>query len=248
MLLNHKVVNLKNDDDWFLIETTTSNGSKTFQKKFDYVVSTMPLDTLVAYLSPPKHVLNAINQLEFRNTILCFVEIDESNIFEDQWLYLHSDKVLSGRVTNFNNWDNFEYDSSILCFEYWCSQKDEIWLMSDDKAISIVQKDLDNLGFKKPLTIKYFKKINIPKSYPIYAKGYKEHLNILYDFISNIKNLEIIGRYGSFKYNNQDHSILMGLLAARKLMGETGLNILNVNEGDEYHEGFDIPDEYESAD
>ncbi len=248
LLLNHKVVNLRNEGDGFLIETTTSNVGKPFHQKFDHVVSTMPLDTLVGYLCPPKHVLNSLKELKFRNTILCFVELEDGNIFDDQWLYLHSDQVLSGRVTNFNNWDNVEYDTSILCFEYWCNQEDEIWSMSDDRAVSIVQKDLENLGFKKTLTIKQFKKINIPRSYPIYAKGYKEHLSVVYDFINNIEKLEVIGRYGSFKYNNQDHSILMGLLAAKKLMGETDINILDVNEGDEYHEGFDIPDEYDSAD
>jgi hypothetical protein len=32
------------------------------------------------------------------------------------------------------------------------------------------------------------------------------------------KNLTPIGRYGAFKYNNQDHSILMGQLAAENIL------------------------------
>ena len=31
--------------------------------------------------------------------------------------------------------------------------------------------------------------------------------------------MSVIGRYGAFKYNNQDHSILMGLLAAENICG-----------------------------
>ena len=42
----------------------------------------------------------------------------------------------------------------------------------------------------------------------------------------------MIGRYGSFKYNNQDHSILMGLLAAENILHDAG--------HDTYQEGWKI--------
>ena len=37
-------------------------------------------------------------------------------------------------------------------------------------------------------------------------------------YLNTIKNLHVIGRYGAFKYNNQDHSILMGKLAAENIL------------------------------
>jgi protoporphyrinogen oxidase len=248
LLLNYNVSNLEKKDTGFEIQASSPNNKKKFKETFDYVVSTMPIDNLVKFLSPQKTILDALSELKFRNTILCFAEISDAQIFDDQWLYLHSEQVKSGRVTNFNNWDDCEYETTILCFEYWCNEDDEVWSFSSDDAITMVTSDLKNLGFEKDLEVINFKKINIPKSYPIYAAGYKEQLKVVYDFLNNFENLEVIGRYGSFKYNNQDHSILMGLLAARKLMGETELDILNVNEGDDYHEGYDIPNEYDSAD
>jgi hypothetical protein len=36
--------------------------------------------------------------------------------------------------------------------------------------------------------------------------------------LNTISGLQVIGRYGAFKYNNQDHSILMGCLAAENLL------------------------------
>ena len=39
-----------------------------------------------------------------------------------------------------------------------------------------------------------------------------KNLKPLEEHLDNIQNLSVIGRYGSFKYNNQDHSILMGIL------------------------------------
>ena len=38
-----------------------------------------------------------------------------------------------------------------------------------------------------------------------------------------------LGRYGAFKYNNQDHSILMGILAAENLLEGRGHDLWAVN-------------------
>ena len=38
-----------------------------------------------------------------------------------------------------------------------------------------------------------------------------------------------IGRYGAFKYNNQDHSILMGILAAENLAANTRHDLWSIN-------------------
>ena len=46
-----------------------------------------------------------------------------------------------------------------------------------------------------------------------------------------------IGRNGSFKYNNQDHSILMGLLAAENILSGTEHDLWAVNTDYDYQEG-----------
>jgi hypothetical protein len=46
-----------------------------------------------------------------------------------------------------------------------------------------------------------------------------------------------IGRSGMFKYNNQDHAIATGLLAARTVMGTGKFDPWLVNIDAEYHEG-----------
>ena len=54
------------------------------------------------------------------------------------------------------------------------------------------------------------------------------------------KNISVIGRYGSFKYNNQDHSILMGLLAADNLINRSKNDLWNLNSDYEYQEKSSI--------
>ena len=56
-------------------------------------------------------------------------------------------------------------------------------------------------------------------AYPIYSLDYREHLKTVKAHVSRLHNLQIIGRGGSFRYNNSDHSIEMGMLAARNVLG-----------------------------
>ena len=60
-------------------------------------------------------------------------------------------------------------------------------------------------------------------------------------FLGTFSGLQIIGRYGSFKYNNQDHSILMGILAAENICSDGGHDLWAVNaDYDTYQEGWRI--------
>ena len=67
-----------------------------------------------------------------------------------------------------------------------------------------------------------------PGCYPV-ARSYKDHLAPVVEYLQNFRHLTPIGRYGSFKYNNQDHSILMGMLAAENLLDGTEHDLWAVN-------------------
>ncbi|MHC5064737.1 MAG: hypothetical protein ACYTG5_12275, partial [Planctomycetota bacterium] len=47
--------------------------------------------------------------------------------------------------------------------------------------------------------------------------------------------LHMVGRGGTFRYNNADHSVEMGQLLAKKLLGDD-LDHMSVNTKEEYHE------------
>jgi len=69
----------------------------------------------------------------------------------------------------------------------------------------------------------------IPRCYPVYSTGYKEDLKEVEDYLRTLTNLIPIGRYGAFKYNNQDHSILMGFLAAENITKNAGHDLWVIN-------------------
>lgn len=65
-------------------------------------------------------------------------------------------------------------------------------------------------------------------SYPAYYIGHRPFFNTIREYLSGLENVDAIGRGGMYKYNNQDHSILSGIFAARHFFGED-VNLWDIN-------------------
>lgn len=201
--------------------------------EYDHVISTMPLSLLVSRLpETPYEVKEYANNLKFRNTILVYLEIDRKDLFPDQWLYIHSAELQTGRITNFRNWVPQLYGSSdhtILCLEYWCNFGDEAWEMDDEHLIQLGASEIRKTGLLGTGNVLNGKVTRLPRCYPVYFRNYKSVLKPVEDYLKGISNLQAIGRYGSYKYNNQDHSILMGILAAENILENKSHNLWEIN-------------------
>ena len=125
---------------------------------------------------------------------------------------------------------------TIVCMEFWCLDSDQIWQESNEDLVQRGKGELVLTGLCKEEDIIQGKVLKIKKSYPVYRRGYKDKLKIVQDFLDSIEGLHPIGRYGSFKYNNQDHSILMGLLAADSISNGSKIDLWNVNTESTYQE------------
>lgn len=210
-------------------------------RKYDHIISSMPLPVLVARLpeSPP-HVKYLTQFLRFRNTILVYLQVDSPNLFPDNWLYVHSPEVRVGRITNFRNWSSDLYGaerSSILALEYWCNDEDALWREGEPQIVELAGKELRSSGLVGNAKILNGHVHRIPRCYPVYSTGYRKVLGPIQDYLGSIRGLQAIGRYGAFKYNNQDHSILMGILAAENVQEQASHNLWEVNtDYDSYQE------------
>lgn len=236
VLKNNGEVNLNLSVKKLLIENNEVNGivlSNNQEKKYDHVISTMPITLLINALGcKDADVIKANNTLTFRNTILVYLLIDQDNLFEDNWLYIHADDLKVGRITNFKNWVpqiNQGEKKTIVVLEYWANDDEDLWLTQDDDLIDLGKSELLNTGLIANASILEGKVIRLPKCYPVYKTGYKEPLKKVVNYLTEINNLSVIGRYGAFKYNNQDHSILMGILAAENISLDTKHNLWDIN-------------------
>jgi len=198
------------------------------------VASTMPLTLLVKALGDvvPKEVTEAAAALAFRSTTLVYLKIDSSNLFPDNWIYIHSPELRVGRITNFRNWVpqiNNGHPETILTLEYWSNPGDGFADQSNETLIQLAASELQQTGLLGAAKILDGHVVRIPRSYPLYRRNYKTHLNIVARFLDTFENLLVLGRYGSFKYNNQDHSLLMGILASERFVDGVQNDLWGVN-------------------
>jgi protoporphyrinogen oxidase len=169
----------------------------------------------------------------------------KKQVTNDTWLYVHDKNILFGRFHEPKNWSpemvpSDEYTSLVV--EYFCSFGDHIWSMSEEELVQQTVKHLvEDLKFITPDEVIGGFTIRAPRAYPSYVIGYEEPLAKIKAFIDQLENLQIIGRYGTFRYNNTDHSIETGLLAAKNILGEHH-DLDRVNADSEYHEIKRVPE------
>jgi hypothetical protein len=73
------------------------------------------------------------------------------------------------------------------------------------------------------------------KAYPVYDESYQARVNTVRRYLETFSNFQTIGRNGLHRYNNQDHSMLTGVYAARNITGERH-DVWSVNTEKEYLE------------
>lgn len=210
-----------------------------------HVVSTMPLTLMVKGLREvPAAVQQACDRLTYRNTVLVYLEVDSDRLFPDNWIYVHAPEVQHGRITNFRNWSpslSRGKPTTILCMEFWCFDRDEIWSRDDAEVGKQAVRELHQLALLPPgARVLNTHVLRIHRSYPVYEVGYAEHLRGVRAWLEQVPGLLAIGRYGAFKYNNQDHSILMGLLAATEILTGTRQRLWDVNADSTYQESAEV--------
>lgn len=182
----------------------------------------------------------AAGNLKYRNTIIVYLLVDKEDIFRDNWIYVHAPFLRTGRITNFRNWSRQMLQGSgktILAMEYWANDDDELWKQPDAALEDIAADEMVATGLVARELIEDARVIRLHRSYPVYANGYEEHVRKIRKAVDAVPGLTCIGRNGAFKYNNQDHSILMGLLAAENIAKNRRHPLWKINTDYDYHEG-----------
>jgi protoporphyrinogen oxidase len=205
-----------------------------------HFISSMPIRELVQKLhpSPPQNVLDAAKNLHYRDFLIVALIVNRRDIFPDNWLYIHNPDVRLGRIQNFKNWSpDMVPDDNKTCLglEYFCFEQDNLWSMSDAELVSLGTKELESLGLLKEAEVDEGVVVRVQKAYPVYDSTYREALLVIRKFLSNLGNLQLVGRNGMHKYNNQDHSMLTAMWAVENILGAKH-DLWEVNADDEYHE------------
>jgi protoporphyrinogen oxidase len=229
--------------------TAIEYGTDTRERiPVDRFVSTIPLRELIQKLSPPapEPVLAAAGRLNYRDFLTIALIIDAPSLFPDNWIYVHDPRVKLGRIQNFKNWSpDMVPDPSKTCLglEYFCFEGDGLWTMRDEDLVQLGTRELGLIGLLGGGKVVDGTVVRMPKAYPVYDDGFMDALAVVRDYLSEFTNLQVAGRNGMHKYNNQDHSMVTALMAAQNLLGDHH-DVWSVNADDEYHEESQVDDVY----
>lgn len=208
----------------------------------DDFISTLAVRDLVRALDPPPppEVRDAAEGLGYRDFLTVALIIDREDLFPDNWIYVHDPSVKVGRLQNFKNWSpDMVADPRRTCLglEYFCFEGDGLWSMADDDLVAMASAELERLGLARREDVVDGTVVRQPKAYPVYDDAYRERVEVVRHWLQeNLSNLELCGRNGMHKYNNQDHSMMTALLVARRIALGSQLDPWLVNADAEYHE------------
>ena len=217
-----------------------SDGNTTGKLAPGHCISSLPISRLVKLFTPqpPAEILSAANQLSYRAFIIVVLIIDIPTLFPDQWLYIHSPKVKVGRIQNFKNWSSFmvpDQSKTSIGMEYFCNENDQTWNMQDNELVETATREMVELGLGEKTQVIDSYVVRQSHAYPVYDSEYKKNLQVIRNYLENFSNLQTIGRSGMHRYNNMDHSMQTGILAAKNCSGEKH-DLWAVNEEKDYLE------------
>ncbi|MBV9989446.1 MAG: NAD(P)/FAD-dependent oxidoreductase [Chitinophagaceae bacterium] len=237
--MNCGVTDIRLENGKWIVHTTDGRTLGDF----DYVLSSAPMRELVAHVSPkfPEQAFNSSQHLGYRDFLTVVLICRDEDAFTDNWIYIHDPKVKVGRIQNFKSWSPYMVpDPSMACYglEYFCFEGDGLWTSSDAELIALGKKEIQQIGLTTESAVVDGYVVRQPKAYPVYDHDYKEKVAAVRDVLKSYPGLYLVGRNGMHKYNNQDHSMMTAMLAAKNIIaGSEIYDLWDVNEDAEYHEG-----------
>ncbi len=232
------------NDEGFGWSMTAKSKSGTAQIRAKDVISSAPMRELSKRLHPlPQSTLQADN-LRYRDFLTVALMVKSEDLFPDNWIYIHDERVQVGRVQNFRSWSPEmvpEDDMACVGLEYFCFEGDGLWSSSDEDLVELAKKELETLGLCDPSQVTGGAVVRQEKAYPVYDDDYETNVDAMrIELEEKHPSLHLVGRNGMHRYNNQDHAMMTAMLTVENILaGQRVYDTWCVNEDAEYHEAGD---------
>lgn len=248
--LNQDVNNIVIEDGRITsVITTNLETSETFTWEGEYFFSTMPVQELIAGITPsaPSNVREIAAGLVYRDFINVGILLKQLSTkggkkieLKDNWIYIQEKDVKVGRLMIYNSWgDGMIKDPNTIWIgmEYFCNKTDDLWALSDNEIQALAIRELEQMDLAQTADILDSTVRRMEKTYPAYFGTY-DQFDTIKSFVNQFENLFLIGRNGMHKYNNADHSMLCAMVAVDNIIAglKTKDNLWSINTEQEYLE------------
>lgn len=238
--LNSEIVKILHEDGRVTGVEARKDDQVEIVRGTDFI-SSMAITDFINALDPPppQAILESASRLGYRDFLTVCLVVNQPNLFDDNWIYVHEPNVKVGRIQNFKNWSPDmvpDENMSSLGLEYFCNIGDELWNASDSELVELGKRELDAIGLARSKDIVDGSVFRVEKAYPVYDSTYQKHLDVIKEYIASFSNFQTIGRNGLHRYNNQDHAMLTGMYAVRNMINGESHNLWKINAEQDYHE------------
>ncbi|MBL4716468.1 MAG: FAD-dependent oxidoreductase [Bacteroidia bacterium] len=196
-----------------------TDGSST---KANQIISTLPISILLEILepAPPTEILSIARDLKFRNIKLVAFFIDKKQISNNASLYFPDAQLPFTRIYEPRNRSvkMAPKGKTSLIVEIPCFDTDQIWNENDHVIIERIKSQLIQLSFIEEKDIINAEVQNIKNAYPVLERDVDEKLTEIQNYLCQFKNLHLIGRSGTYKYNHIHDLLYSGKMIINNIM------------------------------
>jgi len=242
VLMGHALERVSDDGNGWTMTAKSAEGTAQIRAK--HVISSAPMRELSKRIHPlPQSTLKA-DKLRYRDFLTVALMVKSDDLFPDNWIYIHDERVQVGRVQNFRSWSpEMIPDEKMACvgLEYFCFEGDGLWSSSDEDLIAQATREMEILGLCDPAKVVSGAVVRQEKAYPVYDDDYEANVDAMRrELEEKHPSLHLVGRNGMHRYNNQDHAMMTAMLTVENILaGKRVYDTWCVNEDAEYHEAGD---------
>ncbi|MEM7779624.1 MAG: NAD(P)/FAD-dependent oxidoreductase [Pseudomonadota bacterium] len=250
VLMGHSLVRIADDGAGWTMTSTSKDGPATIRAK--HAISSAPMRELSKRIHPlPQSSIDA-SKLRYRDFLTVALMVKSEDLFPDNWIYIHDERVQVGRVQNFRSWSpEMVPDEDMACvgLEYFCFEGDGLWSSSDEDLVRQATREMEILGLCDPAKVVSGAVVRQEKAYPVYDDDYEANVDAMRrELEAKHPTLHLVGRNGMHRYNNQDHAMMTAMLTVENILaGKRVYDTWCVNEDAEYHESGDEGENTEIA-
>ena len=202
--------------------TENNKNEKTGSKKefyCDAVINTLPVTELINMINPevPQDIKKASEELEYRALVFVGILVKKEKVLPVSFMYFREHSFNRIYDSSYFGHDTVSPNTTIIVCEISSSGSDR-WWEDDDYCIKKAISDLEREKIIKEKDILETHVYRYRYGYPVYKLGFENNLEIIMNFINDIKNMDTAGRQGLFQYINGHIAIQMGFDAAEKIM------------------------------
>jgi protoporphyrinogen oxidase len=170
------------------------------------ILSTLPLPALVTLLGAAvrEDAQRAARALRFRHLRLIFLRLDQSRVSGNASIYVPDRSLCVSRIYEPRNRSAVMAPpgETALVAEVPCFLEDPLGQLSEADLAARVIDEIVALGLFERGRVLEWKHHVVPNAYPVYARGYADHVATIRAALEPIANLDTLGRAGQFVYSH----------------------------------------------